>query len=103
MYKFKTKKIIKMNDVDKFFKKLKKTKKIVHCHGVFDLVHPGHLRHFSFCKSKADILVVSLTADKFIGKGLYRPFVPEQLRAENLAALEIVDFVIIDLLNIHII
>ncbi len=96
MYKFKTKKIIKMNDVDKVFKKIKKTKKIVHCHGVFDLVHPGHLRHFSFCKSKADILIVSLTADRFIRKGLYRPFVPEQLRAANLAALEIVDFVIID-------
>ena len=96
MYKFKTKKIIKLIDVDKIFKKIKKTKKIVHCHGVFDLVHPGHLRHFSFCKSKADILVVSLTADKFIRKGLYRPFVPEQLRATNLAALEIVDYVIID-------
>ena len=97
MYKFKTKKIIKFSDVDKNFKKLKKNKKIIHCHGVFDLVHPGHLRHFSFCKSKADLLVVSLTADKFITKGNYRPFVPQQLRAENLAALEIVDYVIIDL------
>ena len=96
MYKFKTKKIIKFSDVDKNFTKLKKSKKIIHCHGVFDLVHPGHLRHFSFCKSKADLLVVSLTADKFITKGNYRPFVPQQLRAENLAALEIVDYVIID-------
>lgn len=96
MYNLKSKKIIKSNNIDKFFRKIKKTKKIVHCHGVFDLVHPGHLRHFTFCKSKADILVVSLTADKFIRKGLYRPLVPEQLRAANLAALEIVDYVIID-------
>ncbi len=96
MYNKKSKKIIKFSNAKAFFKKIKKTRKIIHCHGVFDLVHPGHLRHFDFCKSKADILVVSLTADKFIKKGLYRPLVPEQLRAKNLAALEIVDYVIID-------
>ena len=66
MYNKKSKKIIKFSNAKAFFKKIKKTRKIIHCHGVFDLVHPGHLRHFDFCKSKADILVVSLTADKFI-------------------------------------
>src|SRR5690349_17655419 len=70
---------------------------VVMCHGVFDLVHPGHIRHLLYAKSKADILVASLTADAHITKAQYRPFVPQELRALNLAALEMVDFVLIDL------
>ena len=66
------------------------------CHGVFDLVHPGHIRHLLYAKSKADILVASLTADLHIAKANYRPFVPQELRALNLAALEMVDYVLID-------
>ena len=61
------------------------------CHGVFDLVHPGHIRHLVYAKEKADILVASLTADAHITKAEYRPFVPQDLRALNLAALEMVD------------
>ena len=60
------------------------------------MVHPGHVRHLIYAKSKADILVVSITADKYIQKGMYRPFVPENLRAINLAAFEMVDYVIVD-------
>ena len=71
-------------------------KKVIMCHGVFDVVHPGHLRHLLYAKSKADILVASLTADVHISKGHYRPHVPQDLRALNLAAYEIVDYVIID-------
>jgi cytidyltransferase-like protein len=71
-------------------------KTVVMCHGVFDLVHPGHLRHLLYAKSKADILVASLTTDVHIHKAHYRPFVPQDLRALNLAALEMVDFVVID-------
>jgi len=70
--------------------------KVIMCHGVFDVVHPGHLRHLLYAKSKADILVASLTADRHISKGRYRPHVPQDLRAINLAAFEIVDYVIID-------
>jgi len=66
------------------------------CHGVFDVVHPGHLRHLLYAKSKADVLVISITADMHISKGQYRPHVPQDLRALNLAAFEIVDFVLID-------
>ena len=69
---------------------------IVMCHGVFDLVHPGHIRHLVYAKEKADILVASLTADHHITKASYRPFVPQDLRALNLAALEMVDYVIVD-------
>jgi cytidyltransferase-like protein len=71
-------------------------KTVVMCHGVFDLVHPGHIRHLVYAKEKADILIASLTADAHISKAQYRPFVPQDLRALNLAALEMVDFVIID-------
>jgi rfaE bifunctional protein kinase chain/domain len=74
----------------------KRNKKVILCHGNFDVVHPGHIRHLVYAKSKAEILVVSITADKMIRKGIYRPHFPERLRALNLAALEIVDYVLID-------
>ena len=92
---YKSKKIIQYRNADSFIKKIKK-KKIILCHGVFDIVHPGHIRHFAHCKQKADILIVSLTRDIFIKKGTYRPMVPERLRAFNLASLQLVDYVIID-------
>src|SRR4029450_13835830 len=71
-------------------------KKVIMCHGTFDIVHPGHIRHLLYAKSKGDVLVASLTADAHIMKANFRPFVPQELRAFNLAALEVVDFVVID-------
>ncbi len=71
-------------------------RKVIMCHGVFDVVHPGHLRHLLYAKSKANVLIASLTADQHISKGRYRPHVPQDLRAINLAAFEMVDYVIID-------
>jgi rfaE bifunctional protein kinase chain/domain len=71
-------------------------KRVIMCHGVFDVVHPGHIRHLLYAKSKADILVASITADHHITKGTHRPHVPQELRAVNLAAFEAVDYVIID-------
>jgi rfaE bifunctional protein kinase chain/domain len=73
-----------------------RAQRVIMCHGAFDLVHPGHIRHLIYAKSKADILVTSLTTDQHISKATFRPFVPETLRAMNLAALEIVDYVVID-------
>ena len=73
-----------------------RTETVVMCHGTFDLVHPGHLRHLAFAKSRGNRLVVSLTADAHVTKANMRPYVPEELRALNLAALELVDFVVID-------
>ncbi len=70
--------------------------KVIMCHGVFDVVHPGHMRHLIYAKGKADILVASLTADRHIEKGLYRPHIPQEIRAANLAAFEVVDYVLID-------
>lgn len=71
-------------------------KKVIMCHGTFDVVHPGHVRHLLYAKRHADILVASLTADAHIAKANFRPYVPQDLRAINLAALEIVDYVIVD-------
>ncbi|MDO8435958.1 MAG: PfkB family carbohydrate kinase [bacterium] len=71
-------------------------KKVVQCHGVFDLVHPGHLYHFEAAKREGDVLVVSLTADKFVNKGPDRPIFPAPVRAKILANIQIVDYVIIN-------
>jgi rfaE bifunctional protein kinase chain/domain len=71
-------------------------RKVIMCHGTFDIVHPGHLRHLMYAKEKADLLIASVTADQHIEKANHRPYVPQELRAANLAALEMVDYVIVD-------
>ena len=73
-----------------------RAKKVIMCHGTFDVVHPGHVRHLLYAKTKADVLIASLTADEHIKKGNMRPYVPQALRAMNLAALEVVDYVVVD-------
>jgi cytidyltransferase-like protein len=92
-YKYKVKNISELADIIGDFPRVNSA---ILCHGVFDVVHPGHLRHLTYAKSKAGILIVSVTADRHIKKGIYRPHVPENIRALNLAALEMVDYVIID-------
>lgn len=74
----------------------KQGKKIVHCHGCFDILHPGHLRYLEFAKNQGDILIVSLSGDKFIGKGIKTPFATSKLRAESLASVMFVDYITID-------
>ena len=69
---------------------------IIHAHGVFDLLHVGHIRHLEQAKTLGDCLVVSLTPDRFVNKGPNRPAFTERLRAEALAAMEAVDFVVIN-------
>ncbi len=71
-------------------------KRIVQCHGCFDIVHPGHIRYLEFARRHGDVLIVSLTGDSDVSKGAERPYIPQALRAENLAALMFVDFVYID-------
>ncbi len=92
-YKNKIKTVDEIVDIVKPFPR---EKKVVMCHGVFDVVHPGHMRHLLYAKSKADILIASLTADRHINKGHYRPHVLQAIRAENLAAFEMVDYVLVD-------
>jgi rfaE bifunctional protein kinase chain/domain/rfaE bifunctional protein nucleotidyltransferase chain/domain len=73
-----------------------RAKSVIMCHGTFDIVHPGHIRHLMYARDKGDVLVVSVTSDQHIAKANFRPYVPETLRAMNLASLEMVDYVIID-------
>ncbi len=89
-------KIVTLSQLTKKVGKFPRKDKIAMCHGVFDLVHPGHIRHLVFAKSKTNKLIVSITSDFHIKKSSHRPYVPQQLRAENLAALEFVDYVLID-------
>ena len=72
----------------------KKKLKTVLCSGVFDLLHLGHIHHFQEGKSHGDILIVSLTVDKFVKKGPGRPIFKFEQRAEAISALEDVDYVI---------
>jgi cytidyltransferase-like protein len=58
-----------------------KGKRIVLCHGVFDLLHVGHIRHLRAAKAFGDILVVTITDDPYVNKGPDRPAFPSELRA----------------------
>jgi len=88
------KKIKPLNTLAKILGDLKKRgKKIVQCHGVFDLVHLGHIRHFNLAKKEGDILIVTVTKDKYVKRGPGRPIFNENLRAETLASLAITDYV----------
>ncbi len=71
-------------------------KTIVQCHGCFDIVHPGHIRYLEYASRQGDLLLVTLTGDADVSKGTQRPYIPQELRAENLAALTCVDRVYID-------
>ncbi len=88
------KKILPLKEIAKRIEGIKnKGKKVVQCHGVFDIVHLGHIRHFNMAKKEGDILLVTLTADRHVKRGPGRPIFNEQLRAEYLASLSIVDLV----------
>ncbi|MBI3589591.1 MAG: adenylyltransferase/cytidyltransferase family protein [Candidatus Liptonbacteria bacterium] len=90
-------KVYKLNNLAPVLRDLKaKHKRIVQCHGVFDLLHPGHIRHFAAAKKRGDILVVTVTSDRYVNKGPDRPIFNEQLRAEAVASLTAVDFVAVN-------
>lgn len=71
-------------------------RRVVMCHGVFDLVHLGHVRHLEEARRNGDVVIVTVTADPFVNKGPGRPIFPDYVRAEMLAAFECVDFVAIN-------
>jgi rfaE bifunctional protein kinase chain/domain/rfaE bifunctional protein nucleotidyltransferase chain/domain len=90
------KKILEKNNFIKIIKVLRNSKKkIVLCHGVFDLVHYGHILHFKSAKKLGDVLIVSITRDKFIKKGLGRPVFDEIQRLKYLSEIEIIDYLYI--------
>ena len=85
------KKIIDFSNVEKILKPIKrKGKKIVCCHGVFDLLHIGHLKHFKSAKKYGDILIVSVTPDKFVQKGFGRPYFNSEQRMQALSLIGVI-------------
>ncbi|MEO8732774.1 MAG: PfkB family carbohydrate kinase, partial [Flavobacteriales bacterium] len=83
-----------LNELAARVAELKKTgKRVALCHGCFDLMHLGHIKHFEAAKEAADVLIVTVTPDRFVNKGPGRPVFTEALRMEAIAALEAVDYV----------
>jgi D-beta-D-heptose 7-phosphate kinase/D-beta-D-heptose 1-phosphate adenosyltransferase len=79
-------------------KKLKKQGKvIVFTNGCFDILHPGHIKVLKEAKKKGDVLIVGLNSDSSVKriKGKSRPILDEKARAEVLAALNVVDYIVI--------
>jgi D-beta-D-heptose 7-phosphate kinase/D-beta-D-heptose 1-phosphate adenosyltransferase len=75
----------------------KEGKRVVFSNGCFDILHVGHIRYLAQARKMGDLLVVGLNTDRSVRaiKGDRRPIVPEKERAEVLAALEIVDYVVL--------
>ncbi len=91
-----TQKILSLQELgEKALSYRQQGKRVVLCHGVFDLLHPGHVRHLQKALQMGDVLLVTVTADPFVNKGPGRPVFPDTLRAESLAALAAVHFVAI--------
>ncbi len=90
-------KILELEELAQKISKLKsKGKRIALCHGCFDLMPPGHIKHFQAAKEMGDVLVVTITPDVYIDKGLDRPVFNQSLRADSIAALSCVDYVAIN-------
>ncbi len=86
----------KVIELERLAELVKDLKNVVQCHGVFDVIHLGHIRHLQAAKKFGDTLVVTVTPDRFVNKGPNRPLFNENLRAEVLAALDCVDYVVIN-------
>jgi len=70
------------------------SKRWVLCHGVFDVLHCGHIAHLEYAKSCGDSLIVSVSPDHAVQKGPGRPHFKQEHRAKQVAALQAVDYVI---------
>jgi len=70
--------------------------KTVNVHGCFDILHYGHVIYFEAAKKHGQVLLVSLTPDRYVAKGPNRPFVDENARLKYVSSLEIVDFVVLN-------
>ena len=87
-------KIFSLNNLSKIIKSKKKQgQRIVLCHGAYDLIHYGHISHFKKAKEFGDILVVTITTDKYINKGPNRPYFNQDIRKKFLASIEEIDYV----------
>jgi len=100
MHKSNDQSLSKIKEIEQLSKLLESLraegKKIILCHGCFDLLHIGHIRYFSQAKTFGDVLVVTITPDEFVDKGPNRPAFDQNLRAEAVASLDCVDYVAIN-------
>lgn len=91
------KKILTLDELSVKAKEYRESgKKVVLCHGAFDLLHAGHIRYLKNALSEGDVLFVTVTADEFVNKGPGRPVFSQDLRAENIGFLSFVDFVAVN-------
>lgn len=91
-----THKLIPFGEAQAFFEKLRaEGKRLVQCHGTFDLVHPGHIVHLEEARKLGDVLIVTVTDEKHVNKGPGRPYFNDTLRSRTLAALQFVDYVVL--------
>ena len=88
------KKVIRFNELNSIRKK-NKNLKITLVHGTFDFFHYGHFLHLKKSSSYGDILIVSLTADKFVQKGPGRPFYNEKIRLNYIKNFDFVNYILI--------
>ena len=93
-------KIVSIEELAVIIESLKlEGKTVAQCHGCFDLLHLGHIKHFESAKKAADVVVVTITPDRFVNKGPGRPVFNENLRMEAIAALQAVDYVALNKWN----
>lgn len=67
-------------------------KTVVQTHGVFDIIHPGIIKHLNEAKERGNVLIVTVIKDKDVRKGPERPIFPENFRLENVSSLEQVNY-----------
>ena len=88
------KKILPLKSLANLSSKLrKKGKKVILCHGVFDLLHVGHIKHLKKAKELGDTLIVTVTSDRYVNKGPNRPYFSQDLRKNFLSNIDLIDYV----------
>ena len=90
------KKLFVSKELSKKIKQIKKDDKTVALlHGVFDILHIGHISYFEEIKKYSDKLIISITDDEFVNKGPGRPMFKINERVKMLSKIDLVDFIII--------
>lgn len=90
--------VLRLGDAQRLVTDLRRAgKQIVFTNGVFDLLHPGHLRYLQSARAEGDVLIVGINSDRSVrsNKGPGRPITPEAERAEIVGALACVDAVVV--------
>ena len=91
-------KLFSLDELDKRLQPLREEgKRIVFTNGCFDILHVGHVRYLTSARRQGDMLVVGLNSDRSVKKikGSLRPIVPQDQRAEVLASLWCIDFIVL--------